>query len=122
MVDLKPKMVLVRASMAEVPCCLATAIADQLDESGGNVILRDAVVVDGDETFIVTAESCFEFDSNTRDAINTLVADAATLAGEAEDKLVAARMLAELGLQLAAFEVDDAALWPEQPTQEWITV
>ena len=122
MLDLIPKMVVVRTSMAEMPCCLASAIADQFDESGDHVILRDAVMVDGGETFIVMAESCFEFDSDVMHAINALVADAATLAGEAEDKLVAARMLAELGLQLAAFEVDDAALWPEQPTQEWITV
>jgi hypothetical protein len=122
MLELKPKMVLVKSSTDAAPCRLAAGIADQLDESGGNVILRDALMVDGDETFIVAAESCFEFDSDTRDAINALVDDAATLAREAKDKLAGAKMLAELGLQLAAFEVDDAALWPEQPTQEWITV
>lgn len=106
MLDLIPKMVVVRTSMAEMPCCLASAIADQFDESGDHVILRDAVTIDGNMTTIVPAAICFEFDQDMMDAINALVNDAAALTEQAEDKLVGAKMLAELGLEQAAFEID----------------
>src|ERR1035437_779661 len=106
MVHLTPKLVAVKTSMHETPCHLVAVIVDRYDKDSEEVILREGVMIDGHQTAIVPAELCFEFSADVVNSVNALVNDAAALTEQADEKLTGAKILGELALERAFFELD----------------
>jgi hypothetical protein len=100
------KMIMVKTASGDEPSTLVPAIVEMYDGVSDSVVLRDTVTIDGEPSSVVPLSICYEFDDPMMTLINALVNSAAVMAASAKTKLAAAKMLSELSLQPAAFDVE----------------